>query len=571
MRAVTGTKTLVVGLDGATFRILDPLIIRGRCPNLARLIETGARAPLNSTTPPMTLPSWSSFLTGCTPGVHGIFDFTHRIEGEYGLEFTNSTHRAVPTVHALLSKRGVRTACVAMPTTYPPEHNNGVMISGFDSPVATSIDGRFCHPPTLYNELEAKFGGMAFADFQELEIGEGWHERALCSLLSEIERKEKIAIWLLEQERWGLFTLLFGESDTVSHHFWMFHDEASPRFVDNPRLKGAIEQVYEALDESLGRILEAAGAEVVMIASDHGFGPAGDYALYLNRYLEQKGWLTYKRDPYRGANGLATGAGWVDKVKQVALEYLSADAQQSLIRALPNGLIGRIESASRYADIDFSKSAAFSDEMNYSATIHLNRLGRDRLGVEVDVSSLISDLLDWEVDGERVVAKVESREELYSGGCVSRSADLILTLNERGRGALSDGFSYTLLPSGRVSAGTTFRKLEGDELVGGKGRGMNGSHRQQGVLVVNGCGVRRGVEVEANMQDCVPTLLALIGEAIPDWCDGSVIMSALDGVSPRYTESGYEWFGQQHTSDDRHRDLSDDLEIRRRLKSLGYL
>ena len=567
---MNGAKALVVGLDGATFRVLDPLIAQGKCPHLSQLIASGVRAPLNSTTPPMTLPSWSSFLTGCTPGVHGIFDFTHRVEGEYSLEFTNSTHRAVPTVHATLSSRGVRTACVAMPTTYPPEKNDGVVISGFDSPVATSIDGRFCHPPELFSELEARFGGMAFADFQELEIGDGWHEEALSSLLKEIERKEKIAIWLLEQERWGLFTLLFGESDTVSHHFWMFHDQSSPRFVDDPKLKGAIEQVYVALDGALGRIMSAAGADVVMIASDHGFGPSGAYALYLNRYLEQRGWLTYKREPYRGAGGLAAGSGLVDKVKEMALEHLSAEAQQSLIRALPNGLVGKIESASRYADIDFSKSAAFSDEMNYSATVHLNMAGRDRLGLEVDVPRLVSDLLDWEVDGEKVVAKVEHREELYSGGCVSRSADLILTLNERGSGDLSDGFTYTLLPSGRVPAGTTYRKLVGDELVGGKGRGMNGSHRQYGVLIMNGVGVRQGVEVKASMQDCVPTLLALMGEAIPEWCDGSVLLQAINGVRPKYTERGFEWFEEQG-SNPGHRDLSDDIELRRRLRSLGYL
>ena len=45
----------------------------------------------------------------------------------------------------------------------------------------------------VLRQLEDRFGGMAFADFQELDIGEGWHEQALNSLLSEIERKEKIA------------------------------------------------------------------------------------------------------------------------------------------------------------------------------------------------------------------------------------------------------------------------------------------------------------------------------------------------------------------------------------------
>ena len=47
--AVTGagtvpppTRLLVVGLDGAEWEIIDPLIAQGKLPHLARLIETGA-------------------------------------------------------------------------------------------------------------------------------------------------------------------------------------------------------------------------------------------------------------------------------------------------------------------------------------------------------------------------------------------------------------------------------------------------------------------------------------------------------------------------------------------------
>ena len=76
----TGARTLIVGIDGATWDVIDPLMAAGRMPNLARLVKEGARAPLNSTTPPMTLPSWSSMLTGTNPGKHGIFDFVQRIQ-----------------------------------------------------------------------------------------------------------------------------------------------------------------------------------------------------------------------------------------------------------------------------------------------------------------------------------------------------------------------------------------------------------------------------------------------------------------------------------------------------------
>ena len=131
--------------------------------------QTGAHGKLNSTTPPMTLPSWSSMLTGCYPGTHGIFDFVHRdsTAKDWRLEFTNATHRAVPTLHEWLSLCGKRVASIAVPTTWPPSSVNGVMVSGFDSPVSTGIDGSFCHPPELYNELQSRFGGSYLQTFRK--------------------------------------------------------------------------------------------------------------------------------------------------------------------------------------------------------------------------------------------------------------------------------------------------------------------------------------------------------------------------------------------------------------------
>jgi len=71
--------------------------------------------------------------------------------------------------------------------------------------------------------------------------------------------------------------LVFGESDTVSHHFWMFHDPRSPRFRPgaSARLGNGIRTVYARLDEALGRLLESASPDVVCVVSDHGLGEQG--------------------------------------------------------------------------------------------------------------------------------------------------------------------------------------------------------------------------------------------------------------------------------------------------------
>src|SRR5690349_14396565 len=68
----TTRRVLVLGLDGATFDLLDPLMEAGHLPFLRRLAERGARARLASVFPPKTIPAWYSFATGQDPGGLGV-------------------------------------------------------------------------------------------------------------------------------------------------------------------------------------------------------------------------------------------------------------------------------------------------------------------------------------------------------------------------------------------------------------------------------------------------------------------------------------------------------------------
>src|SRR2546428_13640952 len=68
-------KVLIIGLDGATWRVLEPWARDGRLPNLAVLMARGSWGPLRSTVPALTLPAWSSLATGRNPGGHGVFAF----------------------------------------------------------------------------------------------------------------------------------------------------------------------------------------------------------------------------------------------------------------------------------------------------------------------------------------------------------------------------------------------------------------------------------------------------------------------------------------------------------------
>ena len=68
-------RVLMIGLDGATFRLLRPLCEMGVLPFLASMMRGGVVADLMSTNNPLTPPAWTSMTTGRSPEVHGIYDF----------------------------------------------------------------------------------------------------------------------------------------------------------------------------------------------------------------------------------------------------------------------------------------------------------------------------------------------------------------------------------------------------------------------------------------------------------------------------------------------------------------
>ena len=65
-------KVFVLGLDGATFDVIKPLIEKGLLPTLKKLLEEGTHIPLTSSIPPVTVPAWKCYSTGKTPGKLGV-------------------------------------------------------------------------------------------------------------------------------------------------------------------------------------------------------------------------------------------------------------------------------------------------------------------------------------------------------------------------------------------------------------------------------------------------------------------------------------------------------------------
>jgi predicted AlkP superfamily phosphohydrolase/phosphomutase len=551
---------LVLALDGATFDVIEPMLAAGELPHLARWIEEGRAAPLPSTTPPVTFPAWSSFMTGLAPSEHGIFDFTQKLAGQYRLRFVNSTDREAASIFRRVCDAGDSVLVLGLPATHPPEQLDGLLVCGFDAPVSTGTDARSASDPSLYREIAGVAGPWMRPALNESSKASDFHERALSTLLERVDRKCEFALEALGRMRSrkggalpALTMVVFSESDTAGHHYWRDHDANSPRHdaAAGPARHRALREVYARLDNACGRLRDAAGPEALcVVMSDHGMGGASNKVVHLNRYLAEAG-LLYRRD---GVGRFVDRA--ARRLRDVALAWLPASLAQQVFRRA-RAAAAELESRARFGGFDWSRTLAFSEEANTNPGIWINLEGREANGIvaakdyEAVRERVLKDLGKWRLpSGEPVVSRALRREQVHPGPFGDRAPDIVIEL------ALDAGYGLSLVPTpwaegGAQGAGIpAVRVLGKDETAGGRGRGMNGTHRSDGIWIATGPGADR-FDAPSRLERVAPWLARAMGLA---W----------DGSQPATQAPGSGRDGVTY-------DDEEEAMVAERLRALGYL
>ena len=513
-------KVLVIGLDGATFDLIRPWAMAGHLPTLSRLMSQGASGELQSTIPPMTAPAWTSFITGKNPGQHGLYDWIYRHEDGYAVSPVTARHCTEPTLWSLLSSAGLRVCVFNVPMTYPPQPVNGLMISGLPAP---SVRAGITYPPELLAEIEAQVGEYLLYPDPGQAYSDAGVDAFLRRLYRTAETRLKVLNYLRRREDWDFFMVVFNGTDTVQHAMWKFMSPAHPQHDPAKARKygSAILHYYQYIDQTLGEIVAGLDRDTVLILmSDHGAGPFHKF-IHVNNWLRQQGWLRLKRGPKARLKVVAFDRGFAPmKIYNLLMRFGLGSLKREVVRGRGQGLLKTLFLS--FDDVDWSRTAAYS--LGNVGQIYLNVRGREPQGIvepgreyerlRDEIIARLQELKDPET-GECVVQEVYRREEVYWGDKLEKAADIVF------------------IPTRMEYFGFGEYEFGSNEIIEPVKRGISGTHRLNGILLLWGEPIRSGVVLEdSHLYDLAPTILYLMNVAVPTDMDGRILSECL---KPEYS------------------------------------
>jgi predicted AlkP superfamily phosphohydrolase/phosphomutase len=550
-------RLLVIGFDGATFDVIQPLIKQNRLPNLARLMQEGAWGRMNSTIPPFSPSAWRTFATGKNPGQHGVFDF-QTWQADYSQEPRPAQWQRHKTIWRLLSEADKRVISVDVPFTYPPENVNGLMITGYPTPRKPGTI--YTHPLNLPQSLkEAGFDLKLGWPKDRIDV----HPDFFAAWRQVMDEREALLLHLFDDQPWDLFAVVFGITDTLAHTLWDYLDPAHPAYHHEraEEYRQAFYEAYEQADRVLGKLwakLEQWTADTgqpahLLVLSDHGFGSIRP-PQWLVRFLVDHNWLHFKQKGGPAGQLIApaqkmalrayTEIGWLRK----AVRELRPNAKAKLKNALSQSGM-----AISLRDMDPSRSLALPSDIG--THIYLNRSDRFNQGLikpseaEQYAKIIGQALLDYRdpVDGEPVISAVYLRDDIYSGEAVPEAPDLVLEYANRYHPDKNPADS-TINPA------------------------LTGGHAPDGILLAWGPGVQAGHIKPTEILHMAPTMLHLLAQAIPPDMDGSVMTALLKS----------SWLAEhpiQHSDTPALAEVTDETsyteaekaDIETQLRALGYI
>lgn len=496
------TKLIVVGLDGATFTLINRLI--KNLPNFKRIMQQGSYGIVKSVMPPGSIPAWPALLTGKNPGRFGVFNFIDLKKKNYQIKITNAKDVKQKKIWNYLNQANKKCAYINIPSTYPAEPIKGFIIAGNLAPNVNSPGFLFpkhlklpkgykIEPSHYFSVTKQQFAKEAFELF---------------------DLREKLAKNLLTKNLDMLFCC-FMLSDLTQHYFWKDLDEKT-------KDKDILLKVYQKFDDFIGYCLKNYPNYNLIVLSDHGFCRLeGNFNL--NDWLVKEGYLVLKRkkrlDILKKIGVTKENA--FKLLQLFKLEFLVRKIPLKLRKSLPDEGATDIESV----EIDWSRTKAFSKGEHDK--IYINTAGHRPQGIvkQTELNSLINEitnkLLKLKHGKKKLDVVVKKKKDLFYGPYTENAPEIIFKINE-----------HRYFIQKKIGHKTIF------ECLGER----NASHDEDGIFILTGKDIKKNFKItNMTIYDILPTILYLMNLPVPDDLDGNVRAEIFTKISKvKYTKEDYE-------------------------------
>lgn len=289
---------ILVGVDGATWNVINPLMRDNKLPTFKYLVENGACGILESFKPLYTPIIWTSIATGKKPQLHGIKTL-----------FPTRYELKTLTIWDILENLGRSIGLFNWPVTWPPRPVNGFTVPGWLAKSPETFPTNLGFIQQIHRLRKEDSQGKSFHFLHELRlllkaIAHGLSMRTTWEIVDYLFSESagnygdligaKRAIMsqsifmdlfenLYKDFKPEFCALYLDAVDTVAHLAW---GDYQPSKNSCPKgVSGLLPQSYFHVDKCLGRILSLADKEtLIVVVSDHGTKSAktGETVLEVN-------------------------------------------------------------------------------------------------------------------------------------------------------------------------------------------------------------------------------------------------------------------------------------------------
>jgi predicted AlkP superfamily phosphohydrolase/phosphomutase len=379
MTTANRADVLAIGIDAAESTLVRQLIEQNEMPVLKSLLAEGQWLRVQSPAHIGSGAVWPTFMTGAEPTTHGVYSEWSWRPDSMSLSRYNGRH--LTPFWTLPVLQNVRIGIFDVPFALPIGMSEGFEVSEWWAHDTTDA-GLQAGPKEILSLVKKWPAHPLSANrfFNTTPNNQINLKELVAACVEGVRLRGGLARTLILETQPRLTLMVFPEIHHASHQMW--HTMAPNHAVYNALklnhgrpLKPLLKDVYRAVDEQIGALIEVAGSDAtIMVFALHGMRPALGFPAFLAPLLCERGFS-------RLANWRSQS--WTKR----ALSLLAAtkrhtpdELKKLYYRLTPTVATHKLARPTMLPAYDWANTRAFSLPTDQYGWIRINLLGREAPG-----------------------------------------------------------------------------------------------------------------------------------------------------------------------------------------------